>query len=113
MGKLLEDIRMEFASQFNQGALIGVPASSLSSTVPATDPPPTAISTPAALFPMTLPVPGGLNDAPGNLRPSMFDRLSTPPETVTNPQPNVSEEDMDHTDPPDSHTRETTEVPSS
>ena len=95
MGKLLEDIRLEFASQFNQVPLTGVPNSpnraEQFSTTNTAEPLHVAISSS-----------GMSNDTPGNLRPSMFNTLGVPTsdESVQSVQPSTNEEDMEETVPP-------------
>ena len=75
----------------------------LIATVPATTHPLPAV------FPQTsTSTVGRSDDDPGNLRPSMFMRPSTPAEDVTNQQSGVGEEEMEHTDNPESQTSEKT-----
>ena len=86
MGKILEDIRMEFSSQQHQESspLIGIPPSSLSSIVTVADPQVSPVVTTKS------------DDNPSNLRPSMFTRPPTPVDVVSNQQPEVPEEEMEH-----------------
>ena len=93
MGKLLEDIRMEFANKAAHESLIGVsssnaPAIEHTMAVPAVDTTPCLTSVSTSEMPV---------DSPGNLRSSMFERSATPPETDHASQPSTTEEDMEHT----------------
>ena len=93
MGKLLEDIRMEFANKFSQESLTGVPSSNVL-TANHTIAVPSADTTPRLTTVSASEVPA---DSPGNLRSSMFERLSTPPELDHASQTSTIDEDMEQT----------------
>ena len=108
MGKILEDIRMEFSSQFNQDypTLIGVRTSSHAPSIAKADQS-LAIAPTVTQPSLSLPISSnvgisiGLNDDPSNLQPTMF-LGSTTSKEAPNPTPMTNEEDMDHSDHRDS-----------
>ena len=94
MGKLLEEIRMEFTNQFSQKTLIGVQSSSIVSNM---EQPSTATSINSAPLHTAVCAPEMSKDSPGNLRPSMFESQSTPLETDRRLQPGTNEDAMEET----------------
>ena len=92
MGKLLEDIRMEFANQFGQAALIGVSPPSIALNIEQNS---SASSTNLTSSHTVASAPGMSNDSPGNLRPSMFEPTTASLATDLNPQLDTNEENME------------------